>query len=111
MRAELLRARQHNEEPRDQIGEHEREVRGLRSQIGQQGREIEAVRKEVAREQNQKVAMKAANNKQQLRIGELEVESRVQEGTIVRQASDIEGLNIGKKKSQDKLTRSIEEND
>jgi hypothetical protein len=55
--------------------------------------------------------MKAANDRQQLRIGELEVESRGQEGTIVRQRSDIDGLKTAQTKCQEDLTRSIEAND
>jgi myosin heavy subunit len=110
-RAELLRARQDSGELRDQVREHEREIADLRSQIEQQGREIDDVRKEVEREQNEKAVMKAANDEQQLRIGALDVESRGQEGTIVRQESEIDDLKTAKKKTEDELTQSIKEND
>jgi hypothetical protein len=38
---------------------------------------------------------------------ELESESQRQEGTIMRQASEIEGLKTAKKKSEDELERNM----
>jgi hypothetical protein len=111
IRAELLRAQQQKGELGDQVIEYEREIGDLRSQAEQQGRQIEGIRNEIAREQHEKVAMKAANDEQQRKIEEMEVESRGQEGMIARQASKMDDLKTEKKKSEDALTHSIEEND
>jgi hypothetical protein len=73
MRAELFRERHHDGDLRDQVREHEREIADLRN--------------EAVREKSEKVSIRAANDEQQRRIGEMEVESRGQEGIIARQAS------------------------
>jgi hypothetical protein len=49
--------------------------------------------------------MKATIGEQQGKIGELESESQRREGTVVRQASEIEGFKTAKEKCEDELER------
>jgi carbonic anhydrase len=65
---------------------------------------------EVVRGRSEKAAMKAVMDEQQRKIDELEGRSQQQEGTIMKQASEIEGLTAAKKKFEDELKRSTEAN-
>jgi hypothetical protein len=74
-------------------------------------KEIEQQRKEVLKEQSEKAGLKAEKEELEQKVGKLEGERDRQEGTIARQALEIEGLKDAKKKSEDELRRSAEANE
>jgi hypothetical protein len=83
----------------------------LRKEVEQQRKEIRDLRKEVLQEQNEKAGLKAEKEEQRQEFGRLEGERNRQEGTIAKQASEIEGLKDAKKKCEDELKHSAEANE
>jgi hypothetical protein len=110
-RQEHSRVQQRNGELEKNERDQQREIGNLRKAAEQQEREVEDLRTKIAEEQSERVVMKAVIDEQQRKIGELEGESHRQEGMIVRQASEIEGVKTVMKECEDELKRSTETNE
>jgi predicted nucleic acid-binding Zn-ribbon protein len=111
LRSEFLRARHQIGELESQVHKQHQEIRNLEIRAEQQEGEIEDLRDEVVREQSEKAELKAENDDQREELGKLERERNRQEGTITRQALEIDGFRNARKTWEDELKRSTEANE
>jgi chromosome segregation ATPase len=110
LRSEILRTRQQKRELENQVDEQHRKIRNLENRAEQQDRAIEDLRNDVVREQSERAKLKAQNGVRRGELGRLEREGNRQEGTIAKQAPEMNVFKSVTKKCEKELECSTQAN-